>query len=73
VRVKLLFFNIGWMERYQGLHAGDGIVGGGSYVKSTAGVASLLYIPANPPKPFVIRCQVQLPLDLRDPGARLAR
>lgn len=32
--MKLLFFNIGWMERYQGLQAGDKIVGGGSYVKS---------------------------------------
>ena len=32
--MKLLFFNIGWMERYQGLQTGDEIVGGGSYVKS---------------------------------------
>lgn len=31
--MKLLFFNIGWMERFQGLQAGDAIVGGGSYVK----------------------------------------
>ncbi len=34
VHVKLLFFNVGWMERYQGLQAGDEIVGGGSYVKT---------------------------------------
>lgn len=30
--MKLLFFNVGWMERYQGLQVGDVIVGGGSYV-----------------------------------------
>ena len=32
--MKLLFFNIGWMEWYQGLQTGDAIVGGGSYVKT---------------------------------------
>jgi len=31
--VAILFCNIGWMELYQGLLAGDQIVGGGSYVK----------------------------------------
>lgn len=31
--MTVLFCNVGWMERYQGLHAGDQIVGGGSYVK----------------------------------------
>jgi hypothetical protein len=30
--MTLLFRNIGWMERYQELCAGDQIVGGGSYV-----------------------------------------
>jgi len=29
----LLFCNVGWMERYQGLQSGDQIVGGGAYVK----------------------------------------
>jgi len=30
---KIIFFNIGWMERYQGLkNANDRITGGGSYV-----------------------------------------
>jgi len=31
--MALLFCNVGWMERYQGLHAGDKIVGGGAYVR----------------------------------------
>jgi hypothetical protein len=32
VGMTLLFRNIGWMERYQGLRAGDQIVGGSAYV-----------------------------------------
>lgn len=31
--MTLLFCNVGWMERYQGLDSGDAISGGGSYVK----------------------------------------
>lgn len=31
--MMVLFCNIGWMEHYQGLNAGDKIIGGGSYVK----------------------------------------
>lgn len=31
--MPLLFCNIGWMERYQGLGSGDRIRGGGTYVK----------------------------------------
>lgn len=31
-KTPVLFCNIGWMERYQGLSAGDTISGGGSYV-----------------------------------------
>ena len=31
--MTILFCNIGWMERYQGLHTGDQIRGGGAYVK----------------------------------------
>lgn len=31
--MTLVFFNVGWMERYEGLQTGDTIVGGGSYVK----------------------------------------
>lgn len=31
--MAVIFCNIGWMERYQGLSHGDQIVGGGSYVK----------------------------------------
>ena len=31
--MKLLFCNIGWMEKYQGLGLGDSIRGGGAYVK----------------------------------------
>jgi len=31
--MPVLFCNIGWMERYQGLLAGDQIIGGGSYVR----------------------------------------
>ena len=31
--MAIIFCNIGWMERYQGLRDGDEIVGGGSYVK----------------------------------------
>lgn len=31
--MPLLFCNIGWMERYQGLGSGDRIKGGGTYVK----------------------------------------
>jgi len=31
--MKILFCNVGWMERYQGLRSGDHISGGGSYVK----------------------------------------
>lgn len=31
--MAVIFCNIGWMERYQGLRHGDQIVGGGSYVK----------------------------------------
>lgn len=31
--MAVIFCNVGWMERYQGLRDGDEIVGGGSYVK----------------------------------------
>lgn len=31
--MPILFGNVGWMERYQGLHSGDQIRGGGAYVK----------------------------------------
>ena len=31
--MPILFCNVGWMERYQGLRAGDQISGGGAYVK----------------------------------------
>lgn len=31
--MKLVFFNVGWMERYEGLTSGDEIRGGGSYVR----------------------------------------
>lgn len=31
--MSVLFCNIGWMERYQGLNVGDQIIGGGSYVR----------------------------------------
>lgn len=31
--MKLLFCNVGWMERYQGLSSGDLISGGGAYVR----------------------------------------
>ena len=31
--MAVIFCNVGWMERYQGLRDGDQIVGGGSYVK----------------------------------------
>lgn len=31
--MAVIFCNVGWMERYQGLRRGDQIVGGGSYVK----------------------------------------
>lgn len=30
--MTFVFFNVGWMERYEGLQSGDTIVGGGSYV-----------------------------------------
>lgn len=30
--MPILFCNVGWMEKYQGLHAGDSIEGGGSFV-----------------------------------------
>ncbi len=29
----VLFCNVGWMERYEGLTGGDTIVGGGAYVR----------------------------------------
>ncbi|MDP2762019.1 MAG: DUF3883 domain-containing protein [Sideroxyarcus sp.] len=31
--MTILFCNVGWMERYQGLRSGDQISGGGAYVK----------------------------------------
>lgn len=31
--MKVIFCNVGWMERYIGLNKGDSIAGGGSYVK----------------------------------------
>lgn len=31
--MSMLFCNIGWMENYDGLNHGDGIVGGGRYIK----------------------------------------
>lgn len=31
--MTMLFCNVGWMERYQGLRSGDHISGGGAYVK----------------------------------------
>lgn len=31
--MAVIFCNVGWMERYQGLTHGDQIIGGGSYVK----------------------------------------
>lgn len=31
--MPILFCNVGWMERYQGLRSGDHISGGGAYVK----------------------------------------
>jgi Domain of unknown function (DUF3883) len=31
--MTILFCNVGWMERYQGLRSGDQIIGGGAYVK----------------------------------------
>lgn len=31
--MPILFCNVGWMERYQGLRSGDQISGGGAYVK----------------------------------------
>ena len=30
--MTILFCNVGWMERYQGLRSGDHISGGGAYV-----------------------------------------
>ena len=30
--MSTLFCNVGWMERYQGLHGSDTIQGGGSFV-----------------------------------------
>ena len=31
--MTILFCNVGWMERYQGLRSGDQIIGGGAFVK----------------------------------------
>jgi hypothetical protein len=33
--MSILFCNVGWMERYQGLNSGDHIKGGGDYVKKS--------------------------------------